>query len=67
MNIHQRNKTEPRVINNRAFKMSRIQEKIIVHIKKYKNITHAWKKRQSMENNPKMIQILELATQKRGF
>lgn len=43
MNILQRNKTEPRVPNNRTFKISMIQEKIILHMKKCENMTQSWK------------------------
>lgn len=41
--------------------MSCIQSKITKHAKKLKNRTHQEKKRQSIENDPELTNILELS------
>ena len=44
MNILQRNNTEPRVSDSRAFLIPSIQEKIILHLKEYENMTNLGKR-----------------------
>lgn len=44
MNILWRKKTEPRVSDSRAFTISSTQEKIILHMKEYENMTNLGKR-----------------------
>ena len=49
-------------LHNEQFKMSRWQQKIIIHINKQENVTHTFKKGNVIETDPKIIQVLETET-----